>query len=123
MSLSFIAYHRGDGEHALAMARKAFVLQERMRGVATPHQLQALTGPLILTGQPVLAALLFGAGLAEFERVGQMPFPGDKPEFERVRRRLDGELGEDGAARAIAEGRTLSRADVTRLALDLDSVR
>jgi predicted ATPase len=120
--LSFLAYHRGDGARALALGRKALVLQERMHGAASPNELQTIVGPLILVGQTGRAALLFGAGQAEFERLGQMPPPGDKPEYEHVRARLDVELGATAAARAIARGRALSRTEATRLALDLTDV-
>jgi hypothetical protein len=120
--LSYLAYHRGDGPRALALAWKALALEERMHGVANPNELLTLAGPLILVGQTERAAMLFGAGQAGFERLGQTPPPGDKPEFDHVRVHLDVELGATGAARAIAQGRALSRTEATRLALDLTEV-
>jgi hypothetical protein len=120
--LSYLAYHRGDGPRALALAWKALALEERMHGVANPNELLTLAGPLILVGQTERAAMLFGAGQAGFERLGQTPPPGDKPEFDHVRVHLDVELGATGAARAIAQGRALSRTEATRLALDLTDV-
>lgn len=102
--LSYLAYHRGDGARALALGRKALVLRERMHGVASPNELQTLAGPLILVGQAARAAMLFGAGQAEFERLGQVPPPGDKPEFKQVRDRLDVELGVAGVGRHDRSG-------------------
>jgi tetratricopeptide (TPR) repeat protein len=118
-NLAFIAQHEGDYQRARDMA--AHVLQsawETDLKLVIVDGLAFVAGPIGLAGQPQRAARLFGAWESALERMGAMPQPADKPEFDRVIAAVRAQLEEATFEAAWAEGRKMTLEQAVAEALE-----
>jgi non-specific serine/threonine protein kinase len=113
-------YHR-DGDRARATESMEHALRDATIFGAAPVVIDCIesVGALLLDdGRAERAATLFGAARSERDRLGACRAPRYMLEDAQLRERLDAELGEAGAARAIAEGAALGIDDARTIAFD-----
>jgi non-specific serine/threonine protein kinase len=117
-SLGKIARAQGDYARAAALFAECLTLRWERVGdkVGIAGSLRGLASIAALTGNPSLAARLYGAAEAVREAIGA-PFPRHHPLSESALARARSDLGEAAFAAAWREGRALSLTDAVADAL------
>jgi tetratricopeptide (TPR) repeat protein len=108
LNLTFIAQRESDYERARDLARKALDLARKLDLRAEMAEcLVALAGMIGVTGQPHLAARLFGAADSELTRLGAFFDYVDRPEFDRMTTAVRAQLDDASFHAAWIEGKQM----------------
>ncbi len=118
-NLSYVAMHQGDYLRAAAFLREGLTMMVELNykyyfGLSKAM----LAGPVGASGQPELAARLFGASESILQDLGASLQPADKIEIDRYQDDVRAQLDERTFEKAWAEGRAMSLEDAVALALD-----
>jgi predicted ATPase len=118
-NLTFLNQHAGDHQQARELATQGLrIALELDNKMDIAEALSDLAGPIGMTGQPELAARLFGAWEVAMERMGAALQPADMPDYERNIAAVRAQLAPAIFESAWADGRSLSLEQAVALALD-----
>ena len=116
-NLGLIAHHLDDDETAERLIRDSLDISvDLVFDAQTAHSLLALAEHVALRGKPETAAQLIGGADAFFRSVGLKAQPADAPDYDRIRDKIRGVLGDAGYEKEVAEGSTLTLEDAVELA-------
>jgi predicted ATPase/DNA-binding CsgD family transcriptional regulator len=108
-NLAFLAQHEGNHKHAIELSGRSLLLaRERQDKRDIADALATLAGSIGPLGQLQPAVRLISAAHAVFERIGTLPQPSDKPEYDRIIAQLRSQLDEASFQAAWAEGQTMT---------------
>ena len=118
-NLSYIAYHEGNYNQAIAYGQKALSLLQSLRlDHAIAIVLAMITGPICANGNPQRAARLLAASQAQLEIIGASIKPQDMIEIDRFEEAARAQLGAAEFEEACAEGRAMTMKQALAEALE-----
>jgi hypothetical protein len=120
-NLGYIAMHRADVQRAVSLSTEAFIKSLKLDNDRhlVISGIVCLAGAVGATGEPKLAARLFGAAEALLEPMGVRLYPGDLPEYERNLHFIRSPLDAATFDACWEEGRSMSFEQVVDSVLDL----
>jgi predicted ATPase len=108
-NLAFIEQHAGNHKHAMELSVRGLLLaRDRQDKRDMADALATLAGSVGALGQLPQAVRLISAAQAVFERIGTLPQPSDKPEYDRIIAQLRSQLDEASFQAAWAEGQKMT---------------
>jgi tetratricopeptide (TPR) repeat protein len=108
LNLAFVAQRESDYRHGRDLARQALNLAHTMELRSEMAEcLLALAGMIGMTGQPQLAAHLFGTADSELKRLGAHFDPVDRPEFDSLIAAVRDQLHDASFHAAWIEGKQM----------------
>lgn len=120
-NLSYVAYHLGNFNEAVAYSKKALALSNSLQmGYASALCLATIAGPIGAKGDPKLATRLLVASEAQLETMGASIQPGDKLEIDQFKDAIREQLDETEFNKAWVEGRGVSFEEAVAYALGED---
>jgi hypothetical protein len=107
-NLGFIAHHLGDDDEAQRLLLESLDLSLEQRFIAqTAHSLFGLSEQIALQGNLERAAAVIGYADTLFALMGVRPQPADEPDYTRIRRYVEHEMGAAAYEHATGRGALL----------------
>jgi predicted ATPase/DNA-binding CsgD family transcriptional regulator len=118
-NLSYVAYHQGNYDQAIDYLKRDLAILDTLQlEYLTAGALAMMAGPIGAMGDAESAARLLGASESQLEAMNARVQPGDIDEIDNYKKAIERQLGETEYARALAEGRGMTKEQALALAVE-----